>query len=820
MNLKIKICLIALISISFSKCKNKQNTLTNQSVASAVPLMAVTSDSFQIPKSLNNDSLFNLNLSQDLSRKSLPELRILRSSVYARHGYCFMEADLRGYFSSRTKWYDTLMENQYYKHESDTGGSLNSWLTLSLDEKNFVDKTVELEKVKIKENYKDEKGQYLANLNNVVNLFQFEKLPDEFLKKLDQNNFAIIPSSKIQLFHGYEENDYKQIPNFVTTDLYLQLFHMYFSYLMKSIETDKLIPIVNNLTQGIYKECNKIAVSTKDNNLKAIAEYSYVYAAVPNYLLTGNKINIPTSYSDDFKKEIKNINLAVDATSDFLECPIIDFPYSLFKPRGNYTRTPELTKYFKAMMWLQLVPLCREEKTQLTKAVFLAYILNNGKTANNVSLSTLYQNLFEPISFLIGEPDNLSILDIANFLKNEGVSSPEEAISEKTIAKVDKYLNKIKEAKNHIKPKIQKTCADKINFIPQRYLVDNEILQELVDVNVNAARAYPKGLDIFATFGVSLAENILTNTYKEGEQWDKYNSNLKSLKDKFDNYDKWNNAVYNKWLDCLVTLNSKDKEYPSFMQTDAWGKKNLNTALASWAELKHDAILYGEQPMAAECGGGGPPEPIVVGYVEPNVLFWKKIIELIELTNNMLERNNLYTDDIRSKTNSIKEQAEFLLSASERELKGEQLKEQEYWTLKAIGASFEYLTLSLIEPEKSLQYWSDVKGPDKSIAVVADIYTRNVDGCDKNGILHVATGKVNDIYAIVNIGGYLYLTKGATFCYFEFVRPLNVRLTDEQWQEILEKKETPAYPIWMLDIMYQDPKKPKADEKVFYSSGC
>ena len=31
--------------------------------------------------------------------------------------------------------------------------------------------------------------------------------------------------------------------------------------------------------------------------------------------------------------------------------------------------------------------------------------------------------------------------------------------------------------------------------------------------------------------------------------------------------------------------------------------KNLNTALASWAELKHDTILYGKQ-SGAECGDG------------------------------------------------------------------------------------------------------------------------------------------------------------------------------------------------------------------------
>ena len=51
-------------------------------------------DTFQIPDSLLQDTIFNLNLKQDLSGKSVPELRILRSCIFARHGYCFMEADL------------------------------------------------------------------------------------------------------------------------------------------------------------------------------------------------------------------------------------------------------------------------------------------------------------------------------------------------------------------------------------------------------------------------------------------------------------------------------------------------------------------------------------------------------------------------------------------------------------------------------------------------------------------------------------------------------------------------------------------------------
>jgi hypothetical protein len=111
-----------------------------------------------------------------------------------------------------------------------------------------------------------------------------------------------------------------------------------------------------------------------------------------------------------------------------------------------------------------------------------------------------------------------------------------------------------------------------------------------------------------------------------------------------------------------------------------------------------------------------------------------------------------------------------------------------------------------------------LQGPDKSIAVVADIYTRNIRECSKNGILHVATGKANNIYVVVEMEGYLYLTRGATFSYYEFIQPLNARLTDEEWQQMLEKKKAPPVPLWMKDLIIE--KEPKAEERVFYSSGC
>ena len=127
----------------------------------------------------------------------------------------------------------------------------------------------------------------------------------------------------------------------------------------------------------------------------------------------------------------------------------------------------------------------------------------------------------------------------------------------------------------------------------------------------------------------------------------------------------------------------------------------------------------------------------------------------------------------------------FLIQVTEKELRGEKLTEPEYRTLEYMGSSIEYFTLSVVDPDLHLDDWSLVQGQDMSIAIVADIYTRNIRWCNKNGILHVATGNAINYYVVVEIEGNLYLTRGATFSYYEFVQPLGTRFTDVDWQIML-----------------------------------
>lgn len=762
----------------------------------------------------------SIDLKQDISHLSFQELRLLRSYPYAIHGYHFMEADINAFFSANTKWYNNLVNDIYWDAEEGKGKFAESYeeVNLTPEEKAFVDR-IDARMTELRQHqFIQRDSYYLGNTNNIVNLFQFKDIDKEILEKLQQNNFVITKGNNLQLFHAYEENDYRQVPNFITTDLYLQAFHMYFSYILKSLEKQHIIPTLEMLCHSFNAACIKLAEQTEDESLKDMAEHAATFYAIPYYLLTNKTLTVPSKYETEYQEEIEHINKQEDNFSDFLSYKDAYFPYSLFKPRGHYTREPQLQAYFKAMMWLQTACFCREQQEQLKRSIFQAAVLCTYKSIDQTPLIKLYQHIYTPLTFLMGEADNLSIFDIARILEKNNAIHIEDALTAGQIEKVNQALIELAKHKNNIKPQIEITCRDKINFMPQRYLSDNEVTQKLVDVNPNSQRAYPKGLDVFAAFSTGTAESLLIDFYKEPNNWSEYSKELQQLKDKFKTSKSTQLSVYELWMKSLLTMQQTDKNNPGFMQTPEWGYKNLNTALASWAELKHDAILYGEQPMAAECGGAGPPDPIVVGYVEPNLPFWRKMENILQATRLILQQNDCMTDDLKGKTDQLNDYVTFLIQVTEKELRGEKLTEPEYRTLEYMGSSIEYFTLSVVDPDLHLDDWSLVQGPDKSIAIVADIYTRNIRGCNKNGILHIATGNANNIYVVVEIEGNLYLTRGATFSYYEFVQPLGTRLTDEEWQKMLEEKKAPAVPEWMKSILIE--KEPHVNERVFYSSGC
>ena len=103
-------------------------------------------DSSQSPFKLNPDSLLPIDFTQDLSQKTLAELRMLRSSVFARNGQLFKEPEIRGYFSSKYKWYSYVTTQIW----SRIGDKVVNEPEITKQEREFVDKIDDLIKKKLK----------------------------------------------------------------------------------------------------------------------------------------------------------------------------------------------------------------------------------------------------------------------------------------------------------------------------------------------------------------------------------------------------------------------------------------------------------------------------------------------------------------------------------------------------------------------------------------------------------------------------------------------------------------------------------------------
>ena len=699
-------------------CSQKQGV-----VETAMPVSTINVESLK-------DSL---DLNMDITGLQLGDLRVLRNAPAARQGFPFKDAYIRGIYEGTT-WYDSLMwdfdgrtdfssveekegedwRDYYYRASEETG-----ILKYTAEELDFMKRVKAREEELLKLNFEVEKG-LKVNMQNLANPRQFTEFDPQLAGQLARDGFAIVPADHEQLFHVYEQNDYQCFPSFVTTDIYLQLYHVYFDCMLREIEEHKLAGLMTDLSKRLYEAMHRQAENAADEEMQQLAHHNAVYFAVAYELLTGKQIADATEQAEakaEIERVMKSENDRTPFMADYNE---ISFPYSLFRPRGHYTRNETLQRYFRGMMWLQTVPFGLEDANEVKEAVMVAYALQEDKVAQkNYDVVNLL------LTHMMGLPDNLSILQVQQEVRKRGLLQSELLTSAPGMADLTEALNEIGNTQTRIRPKFERTSHNKICLMPQRYQPDAEVLQEMVDYDGDPTeRATPQGLDFMAAMGVSAAEKVLI---EEGQKWKDFKPMLEKMKKRMGEIN-WQESLATQWMQTVKTVNEKDKGVPYFMVGDGWDLKNLNAALSSWAELKHDAILYAKQPMGAECGGGGPPDPVVKGYVEPNVAFWKKAIELLDNTANLLNEHNMMTEKVKEATERIGEEVGFLLRISEKELAGKALTDEEYDQIKCIGATFENISLDLLrQPDQYLMGWSDVQGSDRKMALVADVYTANSD---------------------------------------------------------------------------------------------
>ncbi len=696
----------------------------------------------------------------------------------------------------------------------------------------FASKFATYEELPVNINPKVPAYSISQNLSNVTNASDFN-FSDAAKNLLVKNAFVVKPSYHNEFFPLYESNRYSYTPSFITTDSILHNYHLMFDFLLKQLEEQKLAAELKQLNTSMLSESLNQYNNLKGTEWENAAKRNIGFFAVGSKLLDSS-ISIPSIVANEVNQElalieahqgiakspVMNIGGGEDVMIDTPQGPqpleALKEDYSQYIPRGHYDRTEQLKAYFKSMMWYGRLTFRMKSDDEVKSALLITLALNKENNQNS------WNKIYEPVNFFVGKSDDITYYQFKDLA--EKIYGPNATI-QLVASDKNKLASFINEARTLEPPQINSMPifqasiqADRekeikgFRFMGQRFTIDASIFQRLLYPEVgdktkscqtfrpeetgclSGARCLPKGLDIPATMGSNEAKNILDGM---GEtQYACYSENMSKMNDYISGLstEVWTQNLYWGWLYQLrPLLDEKGNGYPSFMQNTAWTRKDLNTFLGSWSQLKHDTILYAKQVYAELGGGGDLEEKDDRGYVEPNPYVYARLASLLKMTNEGLEMRGLLTASMKDNLSKMEQLAISLKTISEKELNNEKLTDKEYELIRSYGGQLEHFWLEVNKDEPAFKESTSQRDylSENPAAIVADVAT------DPNGqVLEEGTGKISEIYVVVPVDGKLRIAKGGVYSYYEFTWPMSDRLTDKKWRELLNSGQAPDLPSW------------------------
>jgi len=727
---------------------------------------------------------------------------------------------------------ETGLEEMTDNQTDDQSDSFNDSIKTAPAE-NFSDKsnTLELEKESSfsgyysKENLQFEaevptyslplKASEIANYDDFI-----YKIPltNESWDLLYRNGFVVIENGTIENQFTVEQirvNDtYRalkvaDVPIFITSDSLLHLYHIQFDETLKRVESEEFYDELWKLDKALL-EASIDDYDSASGSEKEAARRNVAYFAVALKLLEPESYQIGQSREDsgdillfdsqeakkysvkvpffvktDVEAELCLIEAREGGMSPIFKC---GEDYSQYTPRGHYTRSEKLQNYFKAMMWhgrismlLQPEMISAEDPEKEAKIQTIQAFLISDHFDRDKELRDRWDRIYEVTAFYVGYSDDLGPYEYTKALDTvfgndrSGVSFDNESLAELKTELEIYESPKIYGGTGEVIPAGSETEKETLEatkgfrFMGQRYTPDSYILQKL----------YPPALNIMDLLGSERAKEHLKNqSISENEEYKKAHISLENEFEAFDEED-WNKNLYWAQLYALKPLLvSYPEGYPTFMQTEAWEDKQLNTALASWTELRHDTILYSKQAYFTGAPYN-PEEKPVQGYVEPVPEFYARMLALTKMAHTGLAEMEVIDEQSDRDFTTLENTLEKLLEISIKELNNKELTDAEYKFIRNFSQNIAPMLENV-----------DIKSQMSTL--VADVYT----GPGGN-VLEEGTGKLDLlIVAYKQPDGRIVLGAGPVMSYYEFWQPSGERLTDEEWREMLTNNP-PERPEWV-----------------------
>jgi hypothetical protein len=621
-----------------------------------------------------------------------------------------------------------------------------------------------------------------VNLEMVENPEVTGGFTKEQIKFLSQNGFVVLHTGDEQFSDiRHTVGDVYGQPYYLTTDAAFHALHINFDALLKGLEKQVLINEAAGIVRSALNEVNRELPAVKGTSIEADAQLALDYLAVA-LVLFDQASDMPQKTKDRIQPQIDQIRNAAGRDKSAIIPGFMD-DYGAYKPVSHYAGDPVLENYFRAMTWTGRVyfnftdPAAPPSRAPL---IITRAMRADGKTW------TRYTKLMETLAFVIGPTDDggpveLAVLMDSVFGKDATLETlADNAAWQKFLGSIDRLPQpQINSAFENSSETLKTERSWRL--MGQRFTLDAMVFQNLIFDRVGTQenpRKFPSGLDLMAAFGSDAA---LTAQKSAGE--DKFVNYLPQMEKLTSavteqQQSQWLNTFYSGWLYSFVSqVKPKGDAYPALMQTDAWKNREISSALGSWAELKHDTVLYTK--MAEGMGGGGPPgSPPAPGYVEanPNVFFRlayiaQAISEGLETrgyANETSENGSLPVSYMLMGMNNLAGQFTKLGDIAVKELRGEALTEEDRYIISE--------PLGQIESQSLMPGHKMDQPPVPVIAAVSGY---------ENDVLEAGVGRIDRIYTVVTIGGKPQIAQGGVFTYYEFTQPRSNRLTDDEWRKKL-----------------------------------
>ena len=619
--------------------------------------------------------------------------------------------------------------------------------------------------------------------------------------------------------YGYSRIYMADLPVYISADSILHAVHRSYDAILKAVETSVLLDDLDALLSGMRARLEG-ETAFGSEQVRADAD---VYLTVAASLLSGST-EAPLSSGNAGKVTALLDRITAHDGAEPVELfgatRLEDF--SQYAPRGHYTDSPELGRYFRAMMWLGRVDFrlleTQQDGTQLFRRRQLEAALALRELIG-AEERTRFDRLDRTIGAFVGEHDYMQLDELDSLLGDLGVEDL-AGLAARSDAEIAQAISDANYGEQRISSHIMLRgtgeavtypLSASFAFLGQRYVIDSHVFSNVVwdRVPTQPLRMMPDPLDAaFAAFGNDQAASLLApelETYS-------YAPALAKMRVVADAHDAtfWDANLYHRWLGALRTLSPDASELadaasglPAVARGEAWGRRLLNTQLASWAELRHDTLLYAKQSYTSGAVCEFPD-----AYVDPYPEFYRRVFAYAELGEALaLElgaapNGASLSQALGAHFATVKDVAARLGEMAEFQRSGAPFTEE----MLAFVNDAVVVESGCGEPVLAAAGWYgklffDVAANLEFDPTIADVHTQPTDevGNPVGNVLHVGTGGPRAMIVIADSCTGPRAYAGLASSYYEVVTSDFERLTSEVWATSeLSRARGPA---WLSDIV-------------------